>query len=392
MNSITFTRTNGNIPRSLAGQDHISGLIYYIGADELPEGFTEAERIQVISTIERAEALGITADAEAWNIRNLHHQLSQIYRLNSGVTLYVGLFAKPAADFTFAEVKQMQNFAGGDIRQIGVWNGNTALSKTDITTLQGIGKALEDEDTPLSIIYAPKVSTPATLLKDLAGENKRNVSIIIGQDGEGVAATLHADAMRAGSTVSGLGIVLGLVSAASVHESIGWVAKFPTGVALPAFGDGTLYRSLDKGIIEALDNSRYIYFRTYSGLAGTYVNDSHNMDATISDYAFIESVRTMDKAVRGIRTYLLPELGSPLYIDAETGKLRADTAKYLETRANKQLEDMEAAGELSGFEVIIDPDQNVLSTSTIEFVIHNVPVGVFRKGRVNIGYVTKLQS
>lgn len=386
MNNLKFTRTNGNIPKSLADKDHISGLLYYLGTDELPDGFGINNRIQLVSTIEKAEELGITADAKLWNIRNLHYQLSQIFRLNNGMTLYVGLFAKPSGAYTFAEIKQMQNFAGGDIRQIGVWNGTAMMMATDLTTLQGIGKALENEDVPLSIAYAPKVDDLTKLSTNLAGENKCRVSVVIGQDGEGVAAILHTEADRNGASVSGLGVVLGLMSAASVHESIGWVQKFPTGIALPAFGDGTLFRSLDKGVIEALDNARYIFFRTFSGLSGSYVNDSHNMDAAISDYNAIERVRTMDKAVRGIRTYLLPELGSPLYIDAETGKLSPETVKHLETVAGKQLEDMEKAGELSGCSVEIDPDQNVASTSTVEFVIKNVAVGVFRKGNVKIGY------
>jgi len=44
------------------------------------------------------------------------------------------------------------------------------------------------------------------------------------------------------------------------------------------------------------------------------------------------------------------------------------------------------AGELSGCAVEIDPDQNVLASSTVEFVIKNVAVGVFRKGIVKIGW------
>lgn len=386
MNSLKFTRTNGNVPKTLAGKDHISGLLCYIGANELPSGFTNTERIKLVSTIETAEKLGIKADAENWNIRNLHYQLSQIFRLNNGITLYVGLFAKPAGAFTFSEITKMQNFANGDIRQMGVWNGSTELTAADVTALQGVATELESADTPLSIIYAPKVTTVAGLKTDLAGSNQKNVSIVVGQDGEGVAATLHKDAMRAGSTVSGLGVVLGLVSAAKVNESISWVQKFPTGVALPAFGDGTLYRDYDKGVIEALDNARYLFFITYSGLNGSFMNDSHNLDAATSDYCSIELVRTMDKAVRGIRTYLLPELGSPLYIDAETGKLAPETVKHLETVANFQLEDMQKAGELSGWAVEIDPDQNVAVSSTVEFVIKNVAVGVFRKGVVKIGY------
>ena len=66
------------------------------------------------------------------------------------------------------------------------------------------------------------------------------------------------------------------------------------------------------------------------------------------------------------------------------------TVEHLETVANKALEDMEKAGELSGYQAKIDPKQDVLSTSTVEVVIKNVPVGVVRRMRVKIGYVKSL--
>ena len=113
MQSIKFTRTNGNVPKTLAGQDHISGFVAYVTT--LPAGFTATARIQACSSIESAEKLGILSDATApWEHRVLHHHLSEIYRLNPGVSLYVGLFAKPTGEnYTFSEVKTMQNFTSG---------------------------------------------------------------------------------------------------------------------------------------------------------------------------------------------------------------------------------------------------------------------------------------
>ena len=94
----------------------------------------------------------------------------------------------------------------------------------------------------------------------------------------------------------------------------------------------------------------------------------------------------MDKVVRGIRTYLLPKLGGNVYIDKATGQLQTHSVEFLQTTAQKALEDMEKAGELSGYVVEIDPDQNVLSTSEIEFVIRPVGVGVVRRFKVKIGF------
>lgn len=391
MQKLTITRTNGNIVRSLAGEDHISGLVFYSAtlptATEGAEGFSATERIRTISTIETAEKLGITADATAWETKVLHYTLSSIFNMNPGVSLYVGIFKPASGANAFSEIKQIQNYAGGRLRQVGVWNGAVELSDTLVNSLQSVRTTLEAQNKPLSILYAPKVTDVTALPSNLAKIGRNGVSVIIGQDGAGVAAELYADAGNtAKASVSALGDLLGAVSKAKVHESIAWVESFPTNIAVPAFGDGKKYRDLDEAVIETLDSSRYIFLRTYDGLAGSFFNDNHTLDEPTSDYAYINDVRTMDKAVRGVRTYLLPKLGRPMKVDAETGKLERTAVEHLITTGNKALEEMEKAGELSGYRFDIDPDQNILATSRVRGVIKNVAMGVMRNLDLEIGF------
>ena len=385
--SLTIERQNGNVPKSLPGEDHITGFVAYLPATDIPEAF-KTERVQALSTIDAAEATGIKEDAASWGVRVLHYHLSEIYRINPAVSLYVAIFEKPqGASQTFAEIKTVQNFAAGRIRQIGVWCGDRTLSGDDLTALQGVADALAEEEAELSIVYAPKVEALSTMPVNLAGENKSRISVVIGQAGSGKGAELFDDKINTGkASVSGLGVVMGLLSSAKVHQCIAWIKEFPTGVSLPAFGDGTLLRDVDKALLETLDTARYLFFVTHTGQAGSYMNDSHTMDSAISDYAAIESVRTMDKAVRGIRTYVKPELGSNVYVDPSSGQLASYTVAHLETVANQALEAMERAGELSGYKVEIDPAQDVASTSLVEFVIKNVAVPVMRHGRIKIGF------
>lgn len=385
--SLKILRENGNVPKSLPGEDHITGLVSYMAATDIPDTF-KTGRVQALSTIDAAESAGITADAESWAVRVLHYHLSEIYRLNPAVSLYVAIFEKPQGESqTFAELKTVQNFAAGRIRQIGVWCGDRALSGDDLTALQGVADALAGEEAELSVVYAPKVGTLNKMPVNLAGENISRVSVVIGQAGSGKGAELYNDKTNTGkASVSGLGVVMGLLSSAKVHQSIAWIKEFPTGVSLPAFGDGTLLRDVDKALLETLDTARYLFFVTHIGQAGSYMNDSHTMDSAISDYAAIESVRTMDKAVRGIRTYVKPELGGNVYVDASTGQLASYTVAHLETVANQALEAMERAGELSGYKVEIDPAQDVAGSGTVEIVIKNVAVPVMRHVRIKIGF------
>ena len=392
MNSLDIKRQNGNVPKTLAGQDHVSGIIFYVNEADIPESFKTAH-VQAVSTIDRAKALGITDEAtSSWATRLMHYQLDETFRINDGISLYVGIFAKPAAH-TFAELATMQNYANGAIRQFGIWDGLTALTAENVTLLQAKVDALDTNNAPAVVGYAPSLKSGYQELDKLkiAGAAPR-VSVIIAQAGgtNDTGALLFAETSNktTKNAVSCIGVWLGHVSAAAVHESISWVKKFPSGISLPALSDGTEVRNIDKAWLEKLDAARFLFLTPIVGVSGSYWNDSHN--AAISDYNAIELVRTMDKACRGIRTYLTPELGGNVYIEASTGKLQSYTVAHLETTANKALEDMEKAGELSGYQASVDPEQDVLATSTVEVVIKNVPVGVFRKIKVKIGYVKSL--
>lgn len=387
--SLTIVRQNGNVPKSQNGQDHVSGFVAYLLEADIPAAF-KAEPVQAVSTIDKAEELGITADATAWSVKMLHYQLEEVFRINPSITLYVGLFSKPES-MTFQELKTVQNYAEGAIRQMAIWNGDTAPTADNIVKLEAVADSLDTENAPLSTLYAPLVSNYKNLPNNLATNNPR-VSVVIAQAGSGTGAELYKSKdNKTKATVSAIGVALGTLSKAAVHQCIAWVKNFPSGISMPALGDGTLVRTIDKGELEKLDTNRYLFLNNVVGVAGSYWNDSHTMDSPTSDYAAIESVRTMDKAVRGIRTYLTPELGGNVYIDPNTGKLQSYTVSHLETTANIPLEEMEKAGELSGYKAEIDAEQDVLSTSTIEVTIKNVPVGVVRKFKVKIGFVKSLE-
>ena len=387
--SLTIVRQNGNVPKSQNGQDHVSGFVAYLLEADIPAAF-KTEPVQAVSTIDKAEELGITADATAWSVKMLHYQLEEVFRINPSITLYVGLFSKPES-MTFQELKTVQNYAEGAIRQMAIWNGDTAPTADNIVKLEAVADSLDTENAPLSTLYAPLVSNYKNLPNNLATNNPR-VSVVIAQAGSGTGAELYKSKdNKTKATVSAIGVALGTLSKAAVHQCIAWVKNFPSGISMPALGDGTLVRTIDKGELEKLDKNRYLFLNNVVGVAGSYWNDSHTMDSPTSDYAAIESVRTMDKAVRGIRTYLTPELGGNVYIDPDTGKLQSYTVSHLETTANIPLEEMEKAGELSGYKAEIDAEQDVLSTSTIEVATKNVPVGVVRKFKVKIGFVKSLE-
>ncbi len=355
MNKLNITRENGGIPATMQGEDHISGLIVYMAI--LPRAF-QVEHIHGISTIETAEKLGITADSDNWEVKLLHYHLSEVFRINPAIILYVGLFTKPSGAYTFNEIKFLQNYAKGSIRQVGIYLGDVALSNDLLTKAQGVANTLDLEGAPLSVLLAPKLTSLTGAPTNLRTSNSR-VSILIAESLDETAKALRKAGR--GKQVTAIGLFLALVSKARVHQSISYVAGFPTGLTEVGFVDGTPVRGVDKSLLDTLDKAGYIFLRYYPSINGAFASDSHTMDN-----------------------------GGNVYVEQESGKLQPYSVAHLEIAGNRILEEMNSAGELSGYKVFINPNQNVSASSTLEIVIKNVPVGVIRRFNVSIGYVPKL--
>ena len=86
----------------------------------------------------------------------------------------------------------------------------------------------------------------------------------------------------------------------------------------------------------------------------------------------------MDKVERLQYAALAPKLNAPLLVDSD-GKLSIGTIRIFENIADNPVEGMEIAGEISSRSVVIDPDQDVLTTSKLVVTTFVVPVGVARE-------------
>ena len=424
LNDIRFIKGNGGMGRPSASKDQVSGLIFGgFGASVLTfgssagniKGFDAADStpsayIRRFTYVEELADAGIVwtksgngsgtsgALTDAEKAKNaLYYHISEFFRINPNGTLYVMVKAGATAAAA-ADLETIQVYAGGEIRQCGIFN-STLLT---VSGLQTQLASLEAAHMPMSVVetYDGASVTISTLTGNNASvaEGNCNVSILIGCDGDAeLAENLGGYTTTSNNTTTTgyagygcIGACIGAISKASVHESIAWVEKFPLGLKEPAIFNGNLYKNISIANRELLNGNRYIFVVTHTGDADNYFNDSHTCDLDSSDYAYIENERTIDKACRGIRQKLLPHLGSSLKVNATTGQLSVDTVAFLETEAGKALEEMEKAGELSGYKAEIDPEQNVLSTGTVEVVIKNVPMGVMRKVNVKIGFTTKL--
>lgn len=508
-NDITFVKKQGGLGRPLAGEDHISGLLFYSDAT-LPTGFDSNNRVKKIFSVVEAEGLGITntslgetkavakvviagtpaigdtlvinytgteglinvlpsyalvsgeqttatTAAAAWAgkinagtgvhgftasntagslfvttkagegifpnsgtpydvtvtggstatltqatgsgstvlgvasaIDILYYHISEFFRVQPKGQLFVGIYAVADAT-TFASVTLMQNFALGKIRQMFVYQSATTFAGTQVTSLQAIVANNTTVHKPLEIIYQGKMTSATTLagLADMRALNAPNVSVVLGQDG---AAKGYKLWLANDFSIGCGGTVLGAVSLAQVNEDIAWIGKFNmSNVEFDtlSYANGNVYSAQSTGTIDNINTLGYIALVKQIGIEGSYFNDSHTAVALTSDFAYIEPNRTFNKAIRSLRTFILPQLASPIDLNAN-GTLTEGIIGYYETLCARALEVMQRDGEISAYSVTIDPSQDVLSTSTLTISVAIVPKGVARQIVVNVGFTLSI--
>lgn len=368
LNDVKFTTLQGGLGRTSAGEDHISSLMFSAAA---PAAYSGA-KCKSYGDIEQVKADGITEGHATYG--EAYYQAEEFFRIAPGSTLWLCFSA------TYAE---MNTAAAGKIRQVGVFFTNFA----DLTAVHQTGAtALEAAHAPIQVVagYTGAALTLGTVA-DQAINTAPNVSVLIAGDGDGKGKALATALTK--PYIPAVGAVLGLIALASVHESIAWVEPFnlSNGSELEVIRLADGLNNPTDTTLSGLNDKRYLVLRKHVGISGTYMNDSHTAVAGTNDYAYIESNRTIQKAKRGIRTALLPQLNSPLTVDADTGKLAIGSIKYFEGLASRPLDQMLSASEISAYGIYINPDQNVLSTSKLQIQVKIVPRGVARNIEVLIG-------
>ena len=212
-------------------------------------------------------------------------------------------------------------------------------------------------------------------LADLTALNSERVSVCIGEDGSARGYTLRNTLNK---SIGCIGALLGVLSLAKVNENIGWVGGFPLseGSALeldkPAFASGIAYIDTDATTISSLNTKGYIFARIHVGLSGSYFNDSFTCTATTSDYFSIEN-----KISRALRVAYLPHLNEKTLVRSG-GRLTNERVSYYQSIGDEALRDMIRAGEISQTTTVIDPEQDVLTTSKLIVGLLEIATGILR--------------
>lgn len=368
-----------------------------------------------LTSLTDAEAYGINESYDSTNSLSVYRHISEFYRMFPNGTLYLMLYSGDM-EAAFAEqyARKLIIDANGEIRILGIANTPAAATEehlngfpADVFGSIQLGQQLYDwafsTFRPCQIILegrdfnAPNAAS-ALDLRNITISNQVleafKVSVCIAQDWKFADGL---DAIR--KKMADLGTMLGSLAKKAVNENIGEVEG-------GNLVDSTNKKWLVAGLsnhqtiagwdsqLEALDSKGYIFAISYTGIAGYYWNNDHtctpikkDKDGYFNEYT-ISYGRVHDKAVRDLRTCLLPKVKSTQPVDPDTGKLPQALVTYFERLADDDVFNaMAAEGLITAGKTTVDPESDLLISPRelkVSFVL--VPTGQIDeiKGTINL--------
>lgn len=179
-----------------------------------------------------------------------------------------------------------------------------------------------------------------------------------------------------------IGMVLGRAAMAEPQQDLGRV-KFGSIAPTGYFTNRSHY--LEKqDMAVSLNEAGYIFFMNYPGKNGCYLNGCPMATSETDDYATLNNGRIMDKAMRLAYDTYISEIMDNIAV-GEDGKLPAGVCRSFESMIENAVS-VQMEGQISSFKAYVDPEQNILSSSTLQVECSLVPLGVLKTIEVLLSF------
>ncbi|WEK18180.1 MAG: DUF2586 family protein [Candidatus Pedobacter colombiensis] len=403
---ISIKLLNGGLGRRQPTEDAVFGFV----STGMSTETLEWGKVYQLKGTRDAKLLGLDEEYDKDNNSLLYHHIQRFFMRNPNAELHIllapsGASMQEMVDKDMPYGQKLLKEAGGRIKVLFVADSMGNLGSSPLSTTIATAQDLHDFEFSkfryVDIVLEGRRVGPdrgpmgepmgGLMIEDLRALTAPNVSVVIAQDPSATAIDPNYAAV---------GDFCGHLSAIAVSQNVGeQIAEFNmVDVANDAFvsanvSSGIPVSSLTDDDLDSLDDYGYIFLAPVSGLPGLYWNDSHTCTLISDDYAFIERNRVINKAIRLVRTALLPKVKGRVKVDAVTGKILPEERKALENTISSSLDVLVENGDLSGgVDAYIDPDQNILQTDEITTEITFVPVAIGRKLTLSIGFKNPLKS
>lgn len=374
---VTILYSNGNLLEDIAAVDGIAGL-----AATANTGANEG-KVYTVYNLPDAESKGLTTLLEPGAYKHIKEFYDQV---GGNQELWIQLFPPTLLmaqmlDFTVASsAMKMVKAAGGKIRILGVTHKAYATTGADFLEADVVN-ALTASKTfaqgclgllmPLRILIEGIIGTEtsATIFEPRTATNGF-AAIVLGNTNNATGGNMEIHAA--------VGVVLGRAVKYPAHVKIGKVANGPLNVFDIKIGTKAL---LDMANLEALHDKGYISFMSHPQKAGFFPGIDRM--ASIDDYRLLAYGRIVDKAAVIAAAVYVTELEGEVDVDAD-GKILETDCKHLEGRISQQI-NVAMADQISGLQVLIDPNQNIINTSKLTVKLRVRPKGYTSYITVDLG-------
>lgn len=383
--NVNIALGNGNMGTVSLSDDGIAGLII---TGTAVEGKLELNRPYILSSTLDLKSLGIEKETNPLAYKDI----TAFYTAaGDGAELHV-LFVSEATLLSQicsvdadSPLRKLVGSAAGRIRLVGV-NVNPSAGYTpetkqavDSDVINAIAAAQTVAEDFLNSIAPFRLFLPAlawsgevTDLYKPRESSYNRVAVVLASDGKFGESKFYSAA---------IGQVLGRAAKIGVHQSLGRVRDG----AITASGFLTDGKTPEEHFSRwnILNDAGYIFYRTFVGKNGYFLNGDPLATSTEDDYNTLAYGRVIDKAVViAYQTYINDILDN-IEVDSEKGTIPTPVCKSFEASIIRAVS-TEMANEISAFTAYINPAQDILTTGRMEVSCKIVPLATLREINVNL--------
>lgn len=376
---------NGNMGSVTLSDDGIAGLIL---TGTAIAGKLDLNKVYTLGSTPDLAKLGVTLE----NNPLLNKEILAFYAAaGDGAELHL-LVVSEATTLTQmcsneadSPLNNLINSAAGRIRLVGV-NRNPPADYAP-TKEKGL-----DKDVITAVAAANQVAdgfltriAPFRLLMPAFGWDGKTTGLYQPREGSynRVAVVLASDGKfgKSESYSAAIGQVLGRAAKIAVHQNLGRVRDG----AIAATGYLTDGKTPEEHFSELnlLDDAGYLFYRTFIGKNGYYLNGDPMATATTDDYGHLSAGRVIDKAmVIAYKTYI-DDILDNITVDPDKGTISVPVCKGFEAAIERAV-NANMSGEVSGFTAYIDPAQDILANGVMNVACKIVLLATLREITVNL--------
>lgn len=371
---------NGNLLRSIDAPDGVGAIVATaMVADTIGV-------VQQVFSLQDAEKKGYTKDTEPF----LHGLIEEFYKeIGGNQKLWI---------MGVAETMTM-----ADVLDSTKPEGLTKLlmaSFGEITRVAIARKPVEGYDAGTKFLDADVEAAVLGSLPLCQTWQKKNQPVRIFIEGRVVNKDTINDFKPNTASNSFVGVVLGGTKndgSAAVSVALARACKYPVHVKIGSGQNGALSVGQiyigsqvieERMDIENLHDEGFITFQRRPGAAGYYFGVD-NMCSS-DDYRILVHGGVIDKAQRITAAAYTPYIEDYVRVNTD-GTINDTDAKHLEDILTASLRSG-MGSQISDVEVVIDPNQDIINTSTLEVQVKILPLGYLTWITVTLGLTTQLQA